>query len=150
VRIAITVANDNGLDSIVLPHFGSAPFFVLADMVDGTVENVKVIPNPFQLNHQPGQVPEFLQQNGANVILSGGMGRRAMAFFDSFGIEVATGASGSAREALSAYLQGDLRGAEPCAHSDHDDHENHHHGHEHRRGHSHSQIRLEQNPGHHH
>lgn len=57
-------------------------------------------------------------------MLTGGMGRRAIAFFHQYGIEPVTGASGTVRYALEQYLGGALRGAEPCAESrqhSHDD-----------------------------
>jgi hypothetical protein len=47
-------------------------------------------------------------------MLAGGMGRRAIAFFQQYGIETATGATGTVRRALEQYLGGTLQGAEPC------------------------------------
>jgi hypothetical protein len=49
---------------------------------------------------------------------------RAIGFFDQYGIEAATGASGRARHALEQYLGGTLQGAAPCR-------ESVQHGHEH-------------------
>ena len=48
-------------------------------------------------------------------MLAGGMGRRAVAFFEEFGIQAVTGASGTVRHALEQYLGGKLQGAEPCS-----------------------------------
>ena len=48
------------------------------------------------------------------MILSGGMGRRAIDFFRAYGIQVVTGASGTVRTALEKYLGGELDIAEPC------------------------------------
>jgi len=50
-------------------------------------------------------------------MLAGGMGGRAVAFFQQYGIEPATGAAGTVRESLARYLGGDLQGAAPCAES---------------------------------
>jgi predicted Fe-Mo cluster-binding NifX family protein len=47
-------------------------------------------------------------------MLSGGMGGRAIALFEEYGIRPATGATGTVREALTAYLEGDLDAAAPC------------------------------------
>jgi predicted Fe-Mo cluster-binding NifX family protein len=50
-------------------------------------------------------------------MLAGGMGRRAIGFFQQYGIEAATGATGTVRYALEQYLGGTLQGAEPCRES---------------------------------
>ena len=50
-------------------------------------------------------------------MLAGGMGRRAIALFQQYGIEAVTGAAGTVRHALEQYLGGALQGAEPCRES---------------------------------
>ena len=117
MRIAISAETDNGLDSIVAQHFGRCPYFALADMEGNEVEAIEVIDNPFYAGHQVGQIPQFIHAQKANVMLSGGMGGRAIQFFEQFGIEVATGAAGTVRATLENYLGGELREAAPCAES---------------------------------
>ena len=78
---------------------------------------IQSIANPYYGNHQPGQVPGFIHSQGVNVMLTGGMGRRAIMFFQEYDIETATGASGTVRHALEQYLGGALRGAAPCRES---------------------------------
>ncbi len=117
MRIAISAETDNGLDSIVAQHFGRCPYFALADMEGNEVEAIEVIDNPFYAGHQVGQIPQFIHAQKANVMLSGGMGGRAIQFFEQFGIAVATGAAGTVRNTLENYLGGELREAAPCAES---------------------------------
>jgi predicted Fe-Mo cluster-binding NifX family protein len=62
-------------------------------------------------------VPGFIQSQGADVMLAGGMGRRAIGFFQQYGIQAVTGASGTVRHALEQYLGGALQGAAPCRES---------------------------------
>jgi predicted Fe-Mo cluster-binding NifX family protein len=119
MRIAISAENQNGLDSLVSPHFGRCPCYILVDVEGQEVKTVTVVDNPFYGNHAPGQVPGFIHSQGANVMLAGGMGRRAVDFFQQYGIQVATGASGTAGQALQSYLGGELRGVEPCTESQH-------------------------------
>lgn len=114
MKIAVTAENNNGLESLVAQHFGHAPFFVLVDVKDGEVCAVQGIANPFATAHQPGQIPDFVKQQNADVILSGGMGGRAIEFFEQAGIKAATGASGTVRQALEHYLGGKLKDAAPC------------------------------------
>lgn len=117
MRIAISAENNNGLDSATSPHFGRCPYFVLVDVQGQEVQEAKCLENPFHGQHEPGAVPEFIRQQGAQVMLTGGMGGRAIGFFRQAGIEAVTGASGTVRAALEAYLGGDLEGSASCAES---------------------------------
>lgn len=114
MKIAVTAENNNGLDSLVAQHFGHAAFFMLVDVENGEVSTVQGVANPFAEAHQPGQIPGFIQQQKADVILSGGMGGRAIEFFAQAGIKAATGASGTVRQALEHYFGGKLKEATPC------------------------------------
>ena len=123
MRIAISAEDDRGLDSVVSPHFGRCPYFVLVDVEGRDVNAVTAVENPFYGNHEPGQVPAFIHSQNAQVMLAGGMGGRAIQFFQQLGVQAATGAAGTVRMALERYLGGELVGAEACASS-----EAHHHG----------------------
>jgi len=114
MRIAVTAETNNGLESVVAQHFGHAPFFIIVDMEDEKVKTTQGIENPFAVKHDPGQIPGFIREQDANVMLSGGMGGRAIKFFEEAGIQVATGASGSVRQALENFLGGKLAEAAPC------------------------------------
>ena len=117
MRIAISAENNLDLDSKVAHHFGRCPFFALVEVEGDQIQSVSMIENPYYAAHQPGQVPEFIKEQNATVMLSGGMGGRAIQFFDSFGIETATGASGTVKEAVTEYIAGNLSGTAPCAES---------------------------------
>ena len=123
MRVAISADNGNGLDSVVSPHFGRCPYFVLVELEGREVKEVQNIVNPYYSQHQPGQVPAFIHSHGADVMLTGGMGGRAISFFQQFGVQAVTGAYGSVRNSLEQYLGGVLQGAAPC-------HESVEHGHE--------------------
>jgi predicted Fe-Mo cluster-binding NifX family protein len=114
MKIAITAENNNGLEGKVAQHFGHAPYFILVDVENGQVTATQSVANPFVNGHAPGQIPGFIQQQNADVMLSGGMGGRAIQFFEQAGIKAATGASGTIRQALESYLGGKLSEAAPC------------------------------------
>jgi predicted Fe-Mo cluster-binding NifX family protein len=114
-RVAISADDNNGLDSVVSPHFGRCPYYVLVDLDGREVRRVSAVENPCYGRHTPGQVPGFIKSHGADVMLAGGMGRRAIGFFQQYGIQAATGATGTVRHALEQYLGGELQGAEPCS-----------------------------------
>lgn len=117
MRIAISADNSNGLDSVVSPHFGRCPYFVLVDMDGQDVTATSAVNNPYYGNHRPGQVPAFIDSQGVTVMLTGGMGHRAITFFEQFGIHPVTGAAGTVRQSLERYLGGALQGAAPCRES---------------------------------
>jgi predicted Fe-Mo cluster-binding NifX family protein len=117
MRIAISADNKQGLDSVVSPHFGRCPHYILVDIEDHDVTGIQEVDSPYYGHHQPGQVPAFIHSLGADVMLAGGMGHRAITFFEQFGIEGVTGAYGTVRQSVESYLGGQLRGAAPCKES---------------------------------
>jgi predicted Fe-Mo cluster-binding NifX family protein len=117
MRIAISADGNQGLESPVGQHFGRCPYFILVDVEGQEVKAVTVVENPYYGNHAAGQVPAFISSQGADVMLAGGMGGRAVDFFRQYGIQPVSGASGTVRDALSRYLGGELSGVEACAES---------------------------------
>jgi predicted Fe-Mo cluster-binding NifX family protein len=118
MRIAVSADNKNGLESVISPHFGRCPYFVLVDLEGQEVTDVSEVDNPYYVGHQPGQVPAFVNSLGADVMLTGGMGGRAIMFFQQFGVEGVTGAYGTVRQSVERYLGGQLKGAAPCKESE--------------------------------
>jgi len=116
-KIAIAVLDPNGLEAQISPHFGRCPYFAIAETEGQEVLAVQMIVNPYYPNHEPGQIPEFIHSLGAQVMLAGGMGGRAVAFFREYNVEPATGAAGTVRDSLTRYLAGALSGAAPCSES---------------------------------
>ncbi len=98
----IAVASDRGQ---VTEHFGHCEEFVIFDAEGNQIVKKEAIPNP---GHKPGFLPNFLNDLGVKVIISGGMGAGAVEIFNEKKIEVLVGASGDAAEVASAYLQGSL------------------------------------------
>jgi predicted Fe-Mo cluster-binding NifX family protein len=116
-RVVVSADDGSGLDSVVSPHFGRCPYFIMVDLDGCEVQQVTAVTNPYYRHHQPGQVPRFIRERGADVMITGGMGRRAIALFEQYAIEAVTGASGTVRRSLEQYLGGALQGAQPCRES---------------------------------
>jgi predicted Fe-Mo cluster-binding NifX family protein len=114
MRIAISVESDGGLGAPICGHFGHSPFFALVDVEGEQVGAVNTVANPHYPQHAPGAIPQFIHSQGADVMLTGGMGARAVSFFEQFGVEPVTGASGTVSQALADYLGGRLTGVVPC------------------------------------
>ncbi|RLD10322.1 MAG: dinitrogenase iron-molybdenum cofactor biosynthesis protein [Chloroflexota bacterium] len=129
--IAISLETNNGLDSTVAQHFGRCPYFGFVTTEDKKVQSIEVIDNPYYAGHQVGQVPGYINKQKADAMISGGMGGRAIQFFQEFGLGAYTGASGTVSQTMEKYFAGELNEAAPCnesiehGHGDHD-HDHHH------------------------
>ena len=100
MKIAVPLEGD-----LVAEHFGHAPAFAIYSVDDNKVNKEILTPPP----HEPGVIPRWLNSLGVTHIISGNMGWRAKEFFESFGIEVITGAPPvPADEVISAFLSGNL------------------------------------------
>ena len=64
----------NDLDSQVAGHFGKCPFFTFVEIEDGKIKSHQIIDNPYFSGHEVGQVPCFIKESAADVMISGGMG----------------------------------------------------------------------------
>jgi len=107
IKIAIPLAEGK-----LSMHFGHCETFAL---IDADTEAKKIlgrkdlVPPP----HEPGVIPKWLAEQGANVILAGGMGQRAQMIFEENKIHVMVGMPAETPEALVAdYLAGTLKAGE--------------------------------------
>lgn len=109
-------------------HFGGAQVFVFydVDMDKWTISNHLFSAPP---EHGRGIFPVWLKQQGATVVLAGGMGPRAVDIFARQGIEVVLGVRGDDPEAIArSFLAGTLETNGEVCH----EHSYHDCGHDHR------------------
>lgn len=108
--IKIAVASEN---EMVTGHFGHCINFNIFETEGNKIVKGESIPNP---GHKPGFLPNFLNDLGVKVIISGGMGGGAIDIFNEKNIEVIVGASGNAKVAVEQYLQGNLKSTGSVCH----------------------------------
>ena len=112
MRIAIPMAEGK-----LCMHFGHCEQFALVDVDEAkkTILSTNYLTPP---PHEPGLLPRWLHEQGANVIIAGGMGQRALQLFAGNRIAVVTGAPPESPEVtVRAYLAGTLQtGANVCDH----------------------------------
>ena len=112
MRIAIPVSAGK-LD----PHFGHCKHFALVDvdLDEKKITNNETVDAPA---HEPGVLPAWLAEQGANLVLAGGMGNMAIQIFAKHGVEVIVGVPSLDPESLAlAYLAGEIgAGANACDH----------------------------------
>jgi len=96
-------------------HFGHCQEFALVEVEENEIKNKEILVPP---QHEPGVLPKWLHEMGANVIIAGGMGAMAVNLFNQNEIEVVTGAPSLEPEALvKNYLDNKLEtGANACDH----------------------------------
>lgn len=106
-------------------HFGHCEEFMFATVENGKVTKTEnLVPPP----HEPGVIPNWLAQQGATVVLVGGMGERAQEILQSRGVAVVCGVQpDKPLEIVNRYLERNLTvGGNSC---NHDGDEDHHCGH---------------------
>ena len=112
MKIAIPVVNDK-----LNLHFGHCEKFAIVevDPDNATMVRQSDLDAP---PHEPGLLPRWLAEHQVNLIIAGGMGRRAQNLFEQQGIEVIVGApSKSPDELVKDYMSGTLEaGVNACDH----------------------------------
>ena len=103
---------------MVAGHFGHCQNFNIYEVENKEIKKAESIANP---GHRPGFLPNFLNELGVKVIISGGMGNGAIDIFNEKEIEVIVGATGPAKAAVEAYLAGTLKSTGSVCHA----HEHH-------------------------
>jgi len=98
-------------------HFGHCEEFALVE-VDIPQKQIVGTTSLNPPAHEPGVLPRWLAEQGAGMIIAGGMGSRAQALFAQAGIQVQVGAAvATAEELVIAWLEDDLRtGVNLCDH----------------------------------
>jgi predicted Fe-Mo cluster-binding NifX family protein len=100
----VAIATDGGY---VSPHFGRCQTYTMVDITNGNVVKKEQVANP---GHEPGAIPQFLHKLGAKRIVCGGMGARAIGFFEELGIEMQTGIQGRIDDVITELVKGTLVG----------------------------------------
>ena len=112
MRIAVPV-----VDGKLSMHFGHCARFALIDVDTQTKEILsrEFVDAP---EHEPGLLPVWLKEHGADLVIACGMGQRAQQLFRDHGIDVVVGASsGEPDEVVRSYLEGSLEfGENICDH----------------------------------
>ena len=116
MKIAVTYDNGN-----IFQHFGRTEQFKVYEVEDNRIVSSEVVGSD-GIGH--GALAGLLAGHDIAVLICGGLGGGAMNALMNAGIEVCAGASGSADEAVEAYLKGEL--VNTGANCDH-----HHHGEDH-------------------
>lgn len=113
MKVAVTFENGN-----VFQHFGHTEQFKVYEIADGAVTDAQVISTN---GSGHGALAGMLSDLKVEVLICGGIGAGAQMALSEAGIQLYGGVTGSADEAVKAYLAGNLN-YEPDVHCNHDHH----------------------------
>jgi len=107
MKVAISSTGTN-LDSPVDERFGRARYFLIVDTDTGEYEAVD---NEVNLNAMQGagvQTSQLIANRKVDWVLTSHVGPKAFLGLQAAGVNIATGISGTAREALEQFKRGEL------------------------------------------
>ncbi|PIE89855.1 MAG: ATPase [Acidobacteria bacterium] len=110
--IAIPVANDK-----LCMHFGHCDVFKFYE-VDKENKTIVKSTNMEPPPHEPGVLPKWIAEQGASLVLAGGIGHRAKQLLAAGGVDVISGVTEPVPDkAIRDYMDGNLAaGTNACNH----------------------------------
>jgi predicted DNA-binding protein (UPF0251 family)/predicted Fe-Mo cluster-binding NifX family protein len=112
------------LEGDVNAHFGSTQSFLIAEAQDGRVTR-SALYEVQGMQHNHSGIAGFLQAQGVEVILAGGMGGPMQQALKQSGFTLYCGVGGPADEAVAAFLRGEIEQSDATCGHHHG--ESHHH-----------------------
>ena len=106
MRICIPTETNEGRSAVVYGHFGSAPYFTI---VDTEKDSVEIIDNANQHHvHSMCQPMNALMGKKIDVVVTGGMGARAVQKLNEGGIKAYQVIPGTVSDIISQFTKGEL------------------------------------------
>jgi predicted Fe-Mo cluster-binding NifX family protein len=101
MKICFPVQNDNGIESVVYNHFGSAPVFVVVDTDTNSVASI----NNSDQHHTHGACNPMkaLDNQKVDAIVVGGIGAGALTRLNQMGITVHRSQGATIRENITLF-----------------------------------------------
>ncbi len=133
VAIPSNISDENEL--VVSGHFSGSKFIEMYEFDENMHQiSIKVIENSVYGEHT-GQckLPGLMKRFSANVVITGGIGKRARSILEASGIKVYQSQAITNAEAIERFLKDELELCSDCEH--HGDHHHHHEGHHHHHTH---------------
>lgn len=106
--ICIPSLNEGGLLSDVSMHFGKTPYFTFIKLEDGEIKDIDV-KETFGKHAGGSMTPaEIILNSGADVLICGNLGSKAVSMLRENGVQVFSGASGQVNQAFKEWKMGKL------------------------------------------
>ena len=107
MKICVT-AQGNNLDSAVDSRFGRSQYFIIVDKDSLEFEAIEN-PNVSGMGGVGIKSAQFMSEKEVKVVLTGNVGPNAFQTLKAANIEVITGVSGIAKEAVEKYKKGEFK-----------------------------------------
>ena len=121
VRIVIPVADEKGKQ--VSAHFGRAPYYAWFEVSSGKIVDSGIAPNDSSHFGGQGLPPERMMALGAEVVISAGMGMKAIQIFQNSTVAVLKAENESTERSINDFVEGKLTElTEGCLHAEEHDH----------------------------
>ena len=107
MRVGFAVQANEGMESMVYDHFGSAPAFVIVDTEENQVQTV----NNRNLHHVHGACNPIMALDGktVNAMVVGGIGPGALMKLNALGIKVYGAGASTIKENLTLLAENKLQ-----------------------------------------
>ncbi len=119
--VAVPSQTPAGLEAPRSSHFGSAPYFIVAQVEQGRITHVRAISNQSDTQGGHGQIARALIEDGLTDIITAGIGQGMRSKADSAGVNIWIDRdSPSVGEAIAGLLAGSLpRATDADVHAGH-------------------------------
>lgn len=109
--ICVPSLDNEGLNGEVSQHLGKTPYFVLIKWENDQIAKFQVLES--ESKHLGGKITpgEFIAGSGANILLCGNLGQKAVQMIEKAGIKIYVGASGTVLDSLHDWAKGNLQHA---------------------------------------
>lgn len=108
MKVALSATGPT-LDSQVDQRFGRAPFFLIVNLDDDSFEVIDNGANAMGAGGVGLQSGQIIANQGVEWVITGNVGPRAYAVLEGAGVKIASGASGTVRDALKRFKDGEFK-----------------------------------------
>ena len=88
-------------------HFGMSKEFAVVELEDGKIKSRKTI-SAAQLQHNHEGLAGLMKSEHVDVVITGGIGARAIVALQESGLQVVSGANGSVEDVALSFARGEL------------------------------------------
>lgn len=120
-RIVVPVVEERGLNARLSEHFGRAPYFAVIDLDEnGSISSQRTVSNISEHFGGTGRPPDRILQLRPTVLITYGMGPRALGIFQSARVAVLRANANTVEGVVAAYNNDELEElTEGCHHARH-------------------------------
>lgn len=121
VRIVVPVMDESGVNAQLSGHFARAPYFAVFELdKDGHISDQRTVPNVSEHFGGTGRPSDRILQLKPNVVITYGMGPRALGKFQNARVAVLRASADTVRDVIAAFNKDELEElTEGCRHARH-------------------------------